>query len=72
MRGGNMKNRFIHCADLHLGAQPLKLEERYNDFYNTFSTIIDYAIKNEIKLLLISGDLFHIKNINSKTLLKTT
>lgn len=67
-----MKNRFIHCADLHLGAQPLKLEERYNDFYNTFSTIIDYAIKNEIKLLLISGDLFHIKNINSKTLLKTT
>lgn len=67
-----MKGRFIHCADIHLGAQPLKIEERYNDFFDSFSSIIDYAIKNDIKLLLISGDLFHIKNINSKTLLKTT
>ena len=36
-----MKGRFIHCADIHLGAQPLKIEERYNDFFNSFSSIID-------------------------------
>lgn len=62
---------FIHCGDLHLGCFPNRLEERYLDFFNAFENVINYAINNEVKLLLISGDLFHLKAINSKTLQKT-
>jgi len=66
-----MKVRFLHCADTHLGCYPNRIEERFNDFFNVFFDMIDYAVKNNIKLVLVSGDLFHLKTINSKTLLKT-
>lgn len=66
-----MSFQFIHCGDLHLGCNPNRLEERFEDFFLAFSKVIAYAIKHEIKLLLISGDLFHLKAINSKTLQRT-
>lgn len=66
-----MKVRFLHCGDTHLGCYPNRIEERFADFFNVFFEMIDYGVKNEIKLILISGDLFHLKTINSKTLLKT-
>lgn len=62
---------FIHCGDLHLGCYPNRIEERYNDFFNAFIKVINYAIDNDIKLMIISGDMFHLKTINSKTLQKT-
>ena len=62
-------NTFLHCSDLHLGCTPNHLEQRYNDFFDSFKDLIDNAIKNECKYILISGDLFHLKVINSKTLL---
>lgn len=68
----NNEFTFIHCADIHLGAMPLKLEERYEDFFISFDSVINYAINNNINTILVSGDLLHLKNINSKTLLKTT
>lgn len=66
-----MKFRFLHCGDTHLGCHPNRIEERFDDFFNVFFDMIEYAVKNEIKLVLVSGDLFHLKTINSKTLLKT-
>ena len=60
---------FTHCADLHLGCMPNHLEERYDDFFDSFKELIENSIINESKYLLISGDLFHLKVINSKTLL---
>lgn len=66
-----MKLRFLHCGDTHLGCYPNRIEERFNDFFNVFFDMIEYGVKNDIKLILISGDLFHLKTINSKTLLKT-
>ena len=66
------KVKFLHCGDLHLGCKPNHLEERYNDFFNSFKELIDNAIEKECKYILISGDLFHLKVINSKTLLDVT
>jgi DNA repair exonuclease SbcCD nuclease subunit len=31
-----MKIEFIHCADLHLGCNSSRLDERYDDFFNAF------------------------------------
>ena len=56
-------NTFLHCSDLHLGCTPNHLEQRYNDFFDSFKDLIDNAIKNECKYILISGDLFHLKVI---------
>ena len=61
-----MKVRFLHCGDTHLGCYPNRIEERFADFFNVFFEMIDYGVKNEIKLILISGDLFHLKTINKK------
>jgi len=63
-------HNFVHCADLHLGCTPNHLEERYNDFFISFKEMIDRAIANQCEYMIISGDLFHLKVINSKTLLK--
>ncbi len=63
------KHLFLHCADLHLGCTPNHLEQRYEDFFASFKDLIDNAIKINCEYILISGDLFHLKVINSKTLL---
>lgn len=63
------QNAFLHCADLHLGCTPNHIEQRFNDFFVSFKELIDKAIENSCKYILISGDLFHLKVINSKTLL---
>ena len=57
-----MSLKFIHTADIHLGA-PLTsfgdyAPKRQQDFRNTFSKIIDLAVERSIPLLLIAGDLF--------------
>lgn len=62
---------FIHCGDLHLGCAPARLEERYLDFFNAFDRLIDYAIINNVGIIVVSGDFFHLKNLNSKTLQNT-
>ena len=64
------KHKFIHCGDLHLGCKPSHLDQRYEDFFESFKELIDNAINNKCEYVIISGDLFHLKVINSKTLLK--
>lgn len=64
------KHIFLHCSDLHLGCMPNHLEARYEDFFESFNNLIEHAINEKCEYLLISGDLFHLKVINSKTLLK--
>lgn len=63
--------KYIHCGDLHLGCKPHQLEQRYEDFFISFNNLVDVAITNKCQYILIAGDLFHLKVINSKTLLKT-
>lgn len=60
--------RFLHCADLHLGARPLGLEARFEDFGAAFERIVDYALERKVMFMLISGDFFHQRSINAATL----
>lgn len=55
--------RFIHLADVHLGAKP---EQQYpwsakrgQEIWDTFRQVIEQAGRQQTDLLLIAGDLFH-------------
>lgn len=54
--------RCLHTADLHLDARFPSLGEndvqRRADYLKTFERLITLAIKNEVQLFLIAGDLF--------------
>lgn len=55
--------RFIHIADVHLGAVPDKgkswSEKRGEEIGVTFYRLLSEAGKQGVELILISGDLFH-------------
>ncbi|MDO4344780.1 MAG: DNA repair exonuclease [Eubacteriales bacterium] len=55
--------RFIHIADVHLGAVPDKgypwSKKRSEEIWSTFRNIIQETEKEQADLLLIAGDLFH-------------
>ena len=55
--------KFIHIADVHLGAEPegLKLgsENRAKELWDGLEQVINICEWEEIDLLLIAGDLFH-------------
>lgn len=56
--------RFLHLADLHLGAEPGYLEgrseERGEDFLQAFKRAVDFAVdpENQIDFVVIAGDFF--------------
>ena len=60
--------RFLHCADLHLGKYAYGNPERFLDMMRAFSYAADYAIKEKLDFILISGDIFDARVINSATL----
>ncbi|MDD4211947.1 MAG: DNA repair exonuclease [Bacilli bacterium] len=66
-----MKVEFIHCGDLHLGCNSSRIDERWNDFFASFAALVTYAKEHQVSYILVSGDFFHLKVINSKTLQKT-
>ena len=55
--------RFIHLADVHLGAVPDRdcpwSKEREDEIWETFRRVIASISKNPVDLLFIAGDLFH-------------
>lgn len=55
--------KFIHIADIHLGAQPdagsAYSAGRKEEIRNTFSRVIDICEQEKTDVLLIAGDLFH-------------
>lgn len=55
--------KFIHIADVHLGAQPdvgaAYSELRPRELWETFSAVIRVCEEEQADLLLIAGDLFH-------------
>jgi DNA repair exonuclease SbcCD nuclease subunit len=61
---------FIHASDLHLGYAQYGLEERFRDYARAFQAVIKYAIGHRAEFILISGDLFHKRNINAPTYLQ--
>lgn len=55
--------RFIHIADVHLGAVPDEgkpwSSKRKQDLWDTFAEVIEHAGEEQVDFLLIAGDLFH-------------
>lgn len=55
--------RFIHLADVHLGAVPDRgcswSSEREEEIWETFRRVIASISKDPVELLFIAGDLFH-------------
>lgn len=55
--------KFIHAADIHLGAIPEKgkmwAENREREIWDTFIELIKRAEEEKIDFLFIAGDLFH-------------
>lgn len=55
--------RFIHIADVHLGAQPdagmITGESRGREIWETFERVLRVCEEEKTDLLLIAGDLFH-------------
>ncbi len=58
---------FIHASDFHLGYAQYGLLERFRDYARAFHSVIQYAIDHRAEFILISGDLFHKRNINAPT-----
>lgn len=67
-----MKKSFIHCADIHLGRKQFNSEERWIDFGSSLEDIINSAIDKAVDYILLSGDFFHERTINAKTLSLST
>ena len=64
--------KIIHCADLHLDSKmetnldKEKARERRNEILITFEKMVEYAKENEVKIIIIAGDLFDKKNVSVK------
>src|SRR3989338_7544751 len=59
--------RFLHTSDIHIGAKfeilgPQFAREHREQIKSTFSAIVEMAIKKEVDLFLIAGDLFDSNN----------
>lgn len=57
--------KILHTADFHLGARmgsivpPSVEDSRREDFYRNMFYIADYAVKNKVDIVIISGDIFN-------------
>lgn len=64
--------KIIHCSDLHLDSKmeanlnKEKSRERKNEILITFERMINYAKENDVKIIIIAGDLFDKKTISAK------
>lgn len=63
--------RIIHCADLHLDSRMTanlsreQAPERRKELLRTFTRMIEYAKKNDVRAILIAGDLFDTRNVSA-------
>lgn len=62
--------KIIHCADLHLDSKlnanltGQKKRERKAELLNTFTRMIDFAVENDVRAVIIAGDLFDTVNVS--------
>ena len=63
--------KIIHCADLHLDSKLTsnlskeQARERKNEILRTFTRMVDYAENNDVRAILIAGDLFDTRTISA-------
>ena len=65
--------KIIHCADLHLDSplnSNLDLEKakiRQSEILNSFGNLVDYAEREDVKVVIIAGDLFDKDKVSLAT-----
>ncbi len=63
--------KIIHCADLHLDSKMTtnlsreQAKERKNEILRTYVHMVDYAKANDVRVILIAGDLFDTRNVSA-------
>ncbi len=63
--------KIIHCADLHLDSRMTtnlgreQARERRKEIIRTFTRMVEYAEKNEVRIILIAGDLFDTRSVSA-------
>lgn len=65
-----MEIKFIHIADLHLGARPVcpsSVADRGEELWEALGYVLDVCEKESVHLLLIAGDLFHSRPSTDET-----
>ncbi len=48
----------MHFSDTHLGNREYMMDDRENDFYESFNEAIDIAVEERVDFIIHSGDLF--------------
>lgn len=69
--------KIIHTADIHLESKlknlgSTKARIRKPEIREAFFKLIDYASKNDVKVIMIAGDFFDAKTVKVKTLKEIT
>ena len=64
--------KFIHCSDIHLDSKinelPIqKRTKRRDEIVSSFERLCDYAVKNDVTAVIISGDMFDTEKITMRT-----
>lgn len=68
--------KVIHCADIHADSKfgthfsKEQAEERRQEIVNTFANMVRYARENDVKVIIIAGDLFDTKSTQQKNIKK--
>jgi len=63
--------KIIHCADLHLDSKmtanldSARAKERKAEILNTFVKMVDYAVDEDVKAIIIAGDMFDTANVSA-------
>jgi predicted phosphodiesterase len=65
-----IRTRFAHIADVHLGYPQYDLEQRLYDFGDAWLHAVDTCIVEEVKFVLIAGDLFHKRTVEPLALMQ--
>ena len=65
--------KIIHCADLHLDSKletnldRAKANSRRRELVLSFEKMVDYALKNSVKAVIVAGDMFDHNKITKST-----
>ena len=68
--------RIIHCADIHVDSKmeshfsKEQADDRRKEIVDTFSSMVQFAKKNDVKVIIIAGDLFDTKTSQQKSIKK--
>lgn len=62
--------RFAHISDTHLGFRQYNLEDREEDFYESFREAVDSIIEERVDFVIHTGDLFEHNRPKIKAILE--